>query len=139
MAIWLQTTAARRPPSAALRRGSTETGPIKHIALIVRPTEPGSVEDKVLCCALGAMAVGYTGLPEGEDLRLIKEESHSLGSGITYPWHTLLLEAGVPLDDTYTHPETGAHDSLGNIIIDLFDCREWSRERIADWLEEQGL
>ncbi len=43
------------------------------------------------------------------------------------------------LNQKVLHPKTNEYEYLHNIIIDLNDCDNWSRERIADWLETLSL
>lgn len=47
---------------------------------------------------------------------------------------------GVGYNPIYTNPVTGdSVRSLFDVITDLNDEQDWSRKRIAKWLEEQGL
>ena len=115
-------------PSQAMRAGISKTDPAVLVAFSVT-----SVEEKPDCCALGAMAVGYSGMPAKKWL------NHILEYTFTYPWQEVLKEAGVPMTARFAHPVNGWPKALEDIIADLNDIRGWSRESIADWLESIGL
>lgn len=52
-----------------------------------------------------------------------------------------VLEAAIPgiKDRTAVCPGCESLDSLTQVIVHLNDSHHWSREKIADWLEESGL
>ena len=80
-------------------------------------------------CALGA-ALEATGVkPKGFTYNLLVEKFPFL---MIYGQHT----NGVV--KTATNPMTGQPTLLRHVIANLNDTHKWTREAIADWLEEQG-
>ena len=49
------------------------------------------------------------------------------------------LDIDLTNEYSYSHPETEEYHSLDEIIPNLNDDWDWSREQIADWLEGLGF
>jgi hypothetical protein len=104
--------------SEAMRAGIALTQPTQHIFL----KEDHSTEKITHACALGACYVGV----EGGDA-----EFRTLSDWLIEQWPELI--------STQYHNPSSDCVCLDNIIFDLNDSKGWTRERIADWLEGEGL
>lgn len=82
------------------------------VAFVDADGEKCHPEDAFAACALGAAEIA-TGL---QDLSNV------------YPAFAI-----------YDCPECGSDIRRGSVIVHLNDDHRWSRERIAEWLKEQGL
>lgn len=77
-------------------------------------------------CALGAAYLGACGkVTEKPDSTLVISRLHFL--------------TGADLTQLTEHPITGERWDYHEIITDLNDGHNWTREQIAAWLKEQGL
>lgn len=69
-------------------------------------------------CAIGAAKLAVLGDPHGSDGEFSER---------------------IPLDSVVFHPFTRKWRNVGAVVVSLNDDHEWSREKIADWLEATGL
>lgn len=113
--------------SEAIRKGCEMSTPIKNHAAVFD-------EEEVHACALGAAMLAVEG--KEEVLRRARVAPHvsrdlQISIKLTLP--------GQELTQWFqqTYPTLGY--AFGGKIVGLNDRAVWSREEIADWLEEQGL
>jgi hypothetical protein len=106
--------------SELMWKGSRRTYP-----LVGALMEKGAESDNVIrACALGAAIFQVRGMYIGglTDVSVKRIEKRT----------------GVNLYSYTTHPVTGENKMLISIITSLNDVYNWSRERIADWLNREG-
>ena len=109
--------------SEAMRLGAMMAPPI-HGALFSRDNGPCQA------CAIGAALLAVWG--ETEAKRQIDLCCYIDCAAELWPWldHTTVVN---PVDNSRL-PLIGRADMVGIIVV-LFENRDWTRERIADWLE----
>lgn len=106
--------------SEAILKGCESTLP-------ARCTFGRNLSGEPVCCALGAAYVGLNGIPvypPGLD-EVIVDLDYELGLSLN----------SQPIE----HPLREGEEFLSDVIISLNDAFDWSRERIAAYLAENGL
>ena len=107
--------------SEAILEGSKHTQPTHFVWY--HPTRTPYGKEVVYACALGTAACGYAHLQRGD---------FHLGKDVTYTELESLfpvLKQRVQLDATH-------NTKILDHIIHLNDGKQWSRERIAQWIKE---
>jgi hypothetical protein len=106
--------------SEAIRAGASVTQPLIERYFIER----AQTHEITHACALIAAYVGVEG---------VIRKFTSIEDWLTQAWPELNRD--------YQHPikkDMPAQDLFG-IVLNLSDTQGWTREQVADWLEEQGL
>lgn len=92
----------------------------------LRPQAFGYYVDSSGSCSIGAAAEGIAGYnPSGQVCAILSAAGH---------WPTLKAPSHCPEKDCEIRPDA----NVEAVCLHLNDDHRWSRERIAEWLEQQG-
>lgn len=106
--------------SEAILKGCEITTPFKHGYF-------SQVNDKFCACAMGAAAIGVN--PNG-----LKDED------VRYDTLDTIFEnfSNTLYKTKFKNPVSGMEQDGLALVINLNDSHDWPREKIANWLAEQG-
>lgn len=120
--------------SEAIRKGSEITCPLNGAYF-----EYNFDDHKVCACAMGAAlcAVKPELLEDVKSMRTFPTDSQLFNMAEEFFGEILFKYPQELIEEGYTYEEDIG--SLVSVVIELNDECDWTRERIADWLDQKGF